>query len=121
MHPANFNVALVKKGGNEIVAGVGFFSYPEKDTVHIMYGAYDTAIPGKYEVYLYAFWKTITWAHENGYSEVNFGASSDQRSHPNFRFKEQFGGEFVKKYSVKITPFRVLSHPIVRSLTRAIA
>jgi hypothetical protein len=118
MHPKNFNLALVKNG-DEIVAGVGFFTYPEQRQVHTMYGAYSRAVPNKYGVYLLANWKTLTWAQENQYKEVNFGSTPDDISHPSHKFKAQFGGRYVKKYQVKITSLGLLSNPIVRRLTRA--
>lgn len=118
MYPKNFNIALVKKE-NEIVAGVGSFCYPEQGQVHTMYGAYSRAIPNKYGVYLLANWKTLTWAHENGYEKVNFGATTDNTSNPNYKFKQQFGGEFVKRYQVKIITFKVLDNPMLKRLTRA--
>ena len=56
----------------------------------------------------YAYWSAINWASKNGFRFVNFGnGSSDPRS-SNFRFKQQFGGDFVTRYTFTMPVHRNL-------------
>lgn len=123
MHPKYFNVVLVRRG-EEIVAGLGFFCHPEKNQVHIMYGAYNDSLPERWvarSIYLFAHWETLVWADRTKHSKVNFGTTPIDTSHSNYKFKEQFGGYFERKYQVKITPFRTLNHPLVRRVAKIFA
>ena len=119
MYPRDFNVLLVKRG-NQIVAGVGFCASRETSKLHLMYGAFDNTLPARSSIYLFACWKTIVWSYENGFKELDFGPTVADSTNRNYRFKEQFGGRFVKKYRVKIEPFRILSNPLIKRIFKVV-
>jgi lipid II:glycine glycyltransferase (peptidoglycan interpeptide bridge formation enzyme) len=100
MGPANFRILLIKQNAR-ILAGLGFFANPEKRLVHFMYGAYEDKLETRINhTYLVAFWRAIEWAGLNGYSTINFGSTTASQSHSNYKFKKQFGGVFVPKYTI---------------------
>ena len=49
---------------------------------------------------LMAHWCALNWAKTNGYSAINFGTTSSDSLNSNFRFKRQFGGLFVARYTI---------------------
>ena len=100
MHPRNFNLLMVRKGDRP-VGGLGVLCYPEKKQLHTMYAAYDRSAGNRYPVHLYTNWKALLWARACGYRYINFGTTSANPLDGNYRFKQQFGGRFVRKVVVK--------------------
>lgn len=95
-----FQILLVEHE-ERLLAGLGFFTYPEMKLIHLMYGAYDGALRSPLDhTYLLAFWRVLNWAKTNGYSTINFGTTSADPLDGNFRFKRQFGGRFIPRYTI---------------------
>lgn len=77
----------------------------------MVYGADTSETKTRGPLYLHLLWEGVLLAEENWYLEVNFGATSDDPSDWNFRFKSQTRANVVKRYVVKHTllPARIES------------
>lgn len=119
-HPKYFKILLVR-WRESVMAGAGFFCYPEKATLYLYYAAYSERLQGfPGALLLFATWKVLEWARDNGYRRVDFGTTPADPADGKFRFKSQFGGKFVRRYAIKHALLPVPALSLLRKANRVI-
>lgn len=111
--PVILRILVVEMRGT-IVASVGFLCYAPKKTLHIMYVGYRN-IDSHYKLGLYSYWQTLVWAYSNGFTKVNSGTTPLDPANSLHWFKKQFGGNFQKRYVLRV-PSNALVYSILTRL-----
>ena len=82
---------------DRIIASTATLLDEPNNIVFISHVAYDRSENSK-SALLHNWWQIVNWAASKNHQYINFGNGSSNKENPNYRFKKQFGGEFITKY-----------------------
>lgn len=96
--PDEMRITLLSK--NSIVAGgVITLPYKPRRTLYLHFMALNRELPATYHPTYYLYWDAITWARDNHYEKVAFGAQHLDENNPRYKIKKEFGAQFKPIYS----------------------
>lgn len=120
LYPNTFN-AFLTENEQGCIGALGFFVYPEKSTVYLVFLGLDRDIENKFHTSYYLYWEAIKWAVEKGFRYVSFGPNPCNSIYHSLKGK--FGATSEQLYVICL-PFNsrvfFFREKILKSLWRAV-
>ena len=97
--PKNLHMNLLYKG--DFIAGgsINFLDEPKK-TIHLRYLAFNRDMPLRYRVPYIIIWDAIKKADKIGFKKVSLGSTANDKDHPGYKLKRNFGSNYENTYSI---------------------
>jgi hypothetical protein len=110
-------VAVVSSG-ERVIAGFSVIIDPSNSIVHLTLIGYSRT-KNIHSSVVYLNWKTLEWAHKQGFKYVDFGLTRSNRADPVYQLKERFRATFLPSYLFSM-PTYGLSYSIARRISHYI-
>lgn len=108
-------VAVVSSG-ERIIAGFSVMADSSNSMVHLTLMGY-SRVKNIHSPVVYLNWRTLEWAHEQGFKYVDFGLTKSNPADPVYQLKERFMATFLPSYLFRM-PTYGLSYSIARRINQ---